>query len=189
MIASTLRYHETQEQANKIAALSVRLYAHPISPVLALKVPFIWNIGSCWRSAGFHFASTCKGSGFILCCRFRVLAAFLAIYDLGWIHSQGPCPHKVTAENSARSAVQYCYAKPRLSTWPQRNRPQDESKRGLGFFFPLFHVLTILTTLPFASLNRNKSSSGSNCHKCELVALWTIANVRKYLDFVTVSSA
>lgn len=47
MIASTLRYHETQEQANKIAALSVRLYAHPISPVLALKVPFIWNIGGC----------------------------------------------------------------------------------------------------------------------------------------------
>lgn len=139
MLASTLRYHKTQEEANEIAALRMRLYANPVSAIPAMKAPFIWDIRGCWWSTEFHFTFICEGSGFTLCHRLRVSAAFLAVYNLGQIRSQRPCPHNITVENSARSGVQYGYVKPWLSAWPQRNHPQDESKRGLGcqgcFFF------------------------------------------------------
>lgn len=162
------------------------LYTNPISSTPAVKVPFIWNIRAAYGVQG-----SISPSSVHLCWQFRVLSAFPALYDPGQMHSQRPCPQKLTEENPARSEVRCCYIKLWLSVWPQGKHSQDESKRvwGLLGVFCLFYVLTILTTLPFASLNRNESSSNNNCHKCELMALWTIENVRKYLDFVTVSIA
>lgn len=164
MLPTTPRCNKTQKEANKIAALSMMMHTNPISSI----PEGISHLEYQGLLMGFHFTFICKVH---LCCQFRVLSAIPALCDPGQMHSQIPCPYNlrktllglrlgcVTLNSGSLSGL-------------KKSMHKMKVKGFVGdFFFCLFYVLTILTTLPFASLNGNGSSSNNNCHKRELVAL------------------